>query len=102
MLTRTLVLLLISGCAPVPYWEKVPDWPPPKEVRVHLLDTMPWPVDGWATRNKDGTCDIFLRRAAPLRECVEAHERKHCEGWDHPKGRVNLECTLMRLPGQKF
>lgn len=98
-----LLLLLLPGCSAAPYWERAVDdsWAL-KETRVHRVDALAagatWAhVDGWAVRNKDGSCDIYIRAGAENPACVEAHERKHCEGWDHPRYPVSIGCTYAPL-----
>ena len=97
------LLALIAGCATDgPYWERIAEPRELKETRVHRVDSVPLgkyhaEVDGWAVRNQDGSCDIFILRRAQNPSCVEAHERKHCEGWDHPKYPVNFGCSAAPL-----
>lgn len=96
-----LVCLTLGGCAQTPYWERHPTWKLTGEVQTHYVDQVPWKyhpgIEGWAVRNADGSCDIYVKRSAENIDCVLAHERKHCEGWDHPKYRINLACTTMPL-----
>lgn len=90
-----LIALALAGCAnQPPYWEKHPTWELSGEVRVHYLSQMPWRgyVEGYTVRNKNGSCDVYVLRSALNTACVEAHERRHCEGWDHPKYKINLAC----------
>lgn len=83
-----LLMVLSAGCATEPYWVKVAE--PAREVRVHVVDSMlPHPrygyaLKGMAVRNADGTCDVFVLRHHAT-ECVVAHEKKHCAGFDHPR-----------------
>ena len=86
------LVVLLSGCATQTYWERVAD--PAKEVIVHTVSVSPWPnVQGWTVRDeKTGVCHILLVENTANRGCVLAHERKHCEGWDHPNHRYNLSC----------
>ena len=91
---RLLVYLtvLLSGCASEPYWVRVAE--PAHDVRVHTVNASPWPnVQGWAVRDeKLGICHILIVSNTANHRCVEAHERMHCEVWDHPNHRYNLSC----------
>ena len=88
-----LALVFLAGCAQQPYWEQTdPNWVS-KDVQIQAVDILPWPeVKGWAIRDqKTGICHVLIRTGVD-RECVLAHEMKHCEGWDHPQYRYNLSC----------
>jgi hypothetical protein len=95
------LLLLITGCASEPYWVKDPDWVL-KETVILRVDSIPWPdVQGWAIRDKKtGVCQILILRNVDNYECVLEHEKKHCDGYDHPKFPRHLGCSfspLMRM-----
>lgn len=71
---------------PGEYWQQT--WPGAESVDLQVVDNLgaqyPEGVQGWTTCDKDKrTCTILMLRNAN-RECVEAHERKHAAGYDHP------------------
>ena len=87
---RSLIYLivLLSGCASVPsdtYWERT--WEGALTTNIRLVTASPWgpEVKGWTVCDKAKRhCDILIVSNAD-RDCVEAHERRHAAGWDHPK-----------------
>ena len=98
-----LPLLLAAGCAQPPYWEPVEGWRLTGEVRVHTVDFHAGAISagtlGYAERQKDGSCDIFILRKAIDKACVERHERRHCGAdntqgvaHDHPQYAYSMEC----------
>ena len=70
---------------PGEYWQKT--WEgATEEPQFSVIDKSPWGegVQGWTVCDKDKRqCHILILRNAD-RECVEAHERKHAAGFDHP------------------
>jgi hypothetical protein len=70
---------------PGEYWQKT--WEgAAEEPQFHVIDKSPWGegVQGLTVCDKDKRqCHILILRNAD-RECVEAHERKHAAGYDHP------------------
>jgi len=89
-----LVLVLLVGCASGPYWVRTTEFGP-KEVHIHDIGVSPWgaSVQGWTVRDPvTGICHIFVTSSTHDRDCVVAHERRHCLGWDHPSYRYNLSC----------
>ena len=87
-------LLALSGCASGPeYW--VLEHPPMPREQVIFADSIGYGpyVEGYVKRlpEKD-LCLIFVSTKARDRECVLAHERKHCAGWGHPHYKLNLAC----------
>lgn len=94
-----IVAAMLSGCASDPYWVRTVDFTPNEIVirsaghsfsgGFNNADN----VEGYSVRNMPpGACTIFIRDSVSNRECVIAHETKHCNGWDHPNYRVNLRC----------
>ncbi len=67
------------------YWKKT--WEgAASEPEIFTVDNLPYGPDvkGWTACDKDRRhCQIMLLRNAD-RDCVEAHERKHAAGFDHP------------------
>lgn len=89
MRTAPLVALLLTGCASDPYW--VYEHEPMLDEVIHTVSRSPWGTEqGWVIR-EGTTCHIFVVASAD-RECVLAHERKHCAGYGHPNYRRNLGC----------
>lgn len=91
-----LALLLLSGCAASPpYWVHAdPDWKAVETVE-HYLDVtgQSSSIQAWTFRDKStSVCHIFIGRYVANRECVLAHEKRHCEGWDHPNYKLNMGC----------
>jgi hypothetical protein len=83
-----LIAIAISGCASVPseYWERT--WEGALTTTVHVVGASPWgpEVKGWTVCDKvKRHCDILIVQGAADRDCVEAHERRHAAGFDHPK-----------------
>ena len=76
------------------YW--VQTWPGAEDVEIHAIDKNPWPqpVHGWTVCDKDKKrCQIMiLKNMKADRDCVEAHERRHAAGYDHPDYLETLEC----------
>ena len=70
---------------PGEYWQKT--WEgATQEPTFVTVDQSPWGkgVQGWTACDKDKRqCQIMLLKNAD-RQCVEAHERKHAAGFDHP------------------
>ena len=82
-----MLSLIVSGCASVPseYWERT--WEGALTTKTHVVGSSPWgsEVKGWTVCDKAARkCDILIVDNAD-RECVEAHERRHAAGWDHPR-----------------
>lgn len=79
------------------YWVKT--WPGATSVEVHTIDKSPYEqgVQGWTLCDKaKRQCQIMLLRNAD-RDKVEAHERRHAAGWDHPD---YPEGFISTLPGK--
>lgn len=79
------------------YWVRT--WPGAESVELHMIDKSPWGagVQGWTLCDKDKRqCQIMLLRNAD-REKVEAHERRHAAGWDHPD---YPEGFISEMPGR--
>jgi hypothetical protein len=95
---RALILLsslALAACASDPYWVKT--WEGAREpVEVVVVDRLAsnWThVHGWTVCDKAaGRCTIYVRSSAD-RACIEAHERRHAAGWDHPDYPVSFACT---------
>lgn len=79
-----LVLVVLTACASKPYWYRVAD-PLPVE-RIIEVDTIlaTWGhhVNGYAIRGEKG-CTIIISTRVLDHERVLAHEKKHCDGWNH-------------------
>lgn len=74
-----------ANVGPSQYWQKT--WEgAAEEPQFVIIDQSPWGqgVKGWTACDKDKRqCQIMILRNAN-RDCVEAHERKHAAGYDHP------------------
>ncbi len=87
----TLALALLASCASPPYWERT--WEGATSIDVRELSAFPWPdVQGVTYCDKPARHCTILIRAGVDRACVEAHERRHAAGFDHPDYRLNLAC----------
>ena len=76
--------LAASGCASTPYWVQTHE--PLRPLPEIVVSASHWGpgVQGWIVRDlKAGTCQPFIV-AGVDRECVLAHELRHCAGFDHP------------------
>lgn len=75
------------------YWQQT--WPGAESVTIHPVDQNPYKqegIQGWTVCDKDKrTCQIMILKNAP-RDCVEAHERKHAAGYDHPNHPSAFTC----------
>ena len=103
-----LLVLLLSGCAAAPYWtpanrEAVLN---PRVLEVEVLPAKCLAHSTWACYVPE-EFTIYISRQVPplpgLRECAEAHERKHAAGWTHETGRkvFAVDCgdgTLWQWP----
>ena len=82
---RRPIAELPTNVGPGEYWQKT--WEGAgEEPQFVVIDKSPWGegVQGWTTCDKNKRqCQIMLLRNAD-RQCVEAHERKHAAGYDHP------------------
>lgn len=79
-----LVLLVLSACASAPYWYRVAD-PLPVDRIIEIdsiLATWGAHVNGYAIRGEKG-CTIIISTRVLDRERVLAHEKKHCDGFNH-------------------
>jgi hypothetical protein len=90
-----VVALLLAGCASPPYWVKGHEGLPREHIRTVDVVMSSWDspgLGGYVIRDfETGTCHIMLKSGVN-RDCVLAHERKHCAGYDHPDYRVGFIC----------
>ena len=91
-----LLALVLAGCSP--YWVKdsapVPVF---AVVEVDMVNCLGLSADilGCADRS---TGLIQIKRGHPLKDCIEAHERKHLAGWSHRPGRpLGIDCGDGRI-----
>jgi hypothetical protein len=90
------LLALLAGCASAPeYWVRT--WEgavhEPQVVLVGHVPASHAHAHGWTVCNRAArACTIYIRADAD-RACVEAHERRHAAGWEHPAYSVSLICT---------
>lgn len=100
-IVKLSICLALCACAEAPYWVKIDEPWELKEVRVHIVSAVLAShgdnVMGWASRNKDGSCDIYIMSAADNPACLEEHERKHCAGYHHPNDRYSHGCASMAV-----
>lgn len=86
--------VLLIGCASDPYWVRTGE--PVTTIHVHYVGGAPWPnVAGWTWRGDGTACDIYIVKTAPNIACIEAHERQHCAGYDHPRHDVDHNCGVL-------
>lgn len=89
------LILLLAGCATTPYWYRdMPDYNPLATVVVRAETAQELSArcgmyraadSGCAFRlivaGRGPTCFVFLGPTANA--CIENHEKKHCQGWNH-------------------
>lgn len=78
----TILALMTSACAPAPYWVKVAE---PIPLRELSYVEIPCGREDWLGCTHMVTGDVELRKGLSfsMHECVMSHERRHLAGWIH-------------------